>query len=58
MGSQSTSSKAVVIAKGYAYRVRSDTILDEFNHSSSFRRLILRYMQVLMTHASQIAACS
>ena len=58
MGSQSTSSKAVVIAKGYAYRMRADAILDEFNQSGSFRRLILRYMQVLMTHASQIAACN
>lgn len=58
MGSQSTSSKAVVIAKGHAYRMRSDLMLDEFNHSGSFRRLILRYMQVLMTHASQIAACN
>jgi CRP-like cAMP-binding protein len=58
MGSQSTSSKAVVIAKGYAYRMRADLMLDEFNHSSSFRKLILRYMQVLMTHASQIAACN
>ncbi len=58
MGSQSTSSKAVVIAKGYAYRMRSDLMIDEFNHSSSFRKLILRYMQVLMTHASQIAACN
>jgi CRP-like cAMP-binding protein len=58
MGSQSTSSKAVVIAKGYAYRMRSDLMIEEFNHSSSFRKLILRYMQVLMTHASQIAACN
>ena len=58
MGSQSTSSKAVVIAKGYAYRMRADLMLDEFNYSSSFRKLILRYMQVLMTHASQIAACN
>ena len=58
MGSQSTSSKAMVIGKGYAYRMRADAILDEFNQSSSLRRLILRYMQVLMTHASQIAACN
>lgn len=58
MGSQSTSSKAVVIAKGYAYRMRADAVLDEFNRSSSFRRLVLRYMQILMTHASQIAACN
>lgn len=58
MGNQSTCSKAVVIAKGYAYRVRTEDVLDEFNQSSTFRRLILRYMQVLMTHASQIAACN
>ena len=58
MGSQSTSSKAVVIAKGSAYRIRADVVLDEFNQSGTFRRLVLRYMQVLMTHASQIAACN
>lgn len=58
MGNQSTCSKAIVIGKGIAYRVRSDVMLNEFNQSGPFRQLILRYMQAVMTQASQMAACN
>ena len=58
MGSQITNSKAVVIGRGAAYRLRAEYMLEEFNLSGPFRRLILRYMQVLMTHASQTAVCN
>ena len=58
MGDQSTCSKAIVIGKGVAYRIRADVLLEEFNLSSDFRRLILRYMQAVMTQASQMAACN
>ena len=58
MGSASTSSKAVVIAVGMAYRLPSAWLLQEFNTSGLFRQMILHYMQVLMTNASQMAVCN
>ena len=58
MGTQSTNSKAIVIGSGSAYRIKADFMLEEFNHSSSFRRLVLKYMQAMMTYASQTAVCN
>jgi CRP-like cAMP-binding protein len=58
MGSASTSSKAIVVASGIAYRLPADWMLGEFNSSGMFRQLILHYMQILMTHASQLAVCN
>jgi CRP-like cAMP-binding protein len=58
MGSASTSSKAVVVASGIAYRLPASWMLQEFNSSGLFRQLILHYMQILMTHASQLAVCN
>lgn len=57
MGTLSTISNAVVIREGLAYRLDAKFLLDEFNHSGAFRRLILRYMQAMMTEASQRAVC-
>ena len=57
MGTRSTISNAVVIRGGMAYRFNGDMLFDEFNHSGAFRRLILRYMQAMMTEASQRAVC-
>lgn len=57
MGTQTSISTSVVIRKGLAYRFKADVLLKEFNHSGAFRRLILRYMQAMMTEASQRAVC-
>jgi len=57
MGTRSTISNAVVIREGLAYRFSADLLLGEFNLSGAFRRLILRYMQAMMTEASQRAVC-
>lgn len=57
MGTRSSISNAVVIREGMAYRFNADLLFDEFNHSGAFRRLILRYMQAMMTEASQRAVC-
>lgn len=57
MGTRSTISSAVVISEGLAYRFKADLLYDEFNHSGAFRRLILRYMQAMMTEAAQLAVC-
>lgn len=58
MGSASTSSKAVVIANGLAYRIPSYWMVNEFNSCGNFRQMILHYMQILMTNASQLAVCN
>lgn len=58
MGTSSTNSKSVVIGSGSAYRIKADFMLEEFNNSSSFRRLILKYMQAMMSYASQTAVCN
>ena len=58
MGNHSTSSKAIVIGDGMAYRLPAKWMLHEFNTSSAFRQLILQYMHILMTNASQLAVCN
>jgi len=58
MGTPSISGKAVVIGNGSAYRIRAEFMMEEFNNSSSFRRLILKYMQAMMSYASQTAVCN
>lgn len=58
MGSASTSSKAIVITSGIAYRLPARWMLQEFNSSAPFRQLVLHYMQILMTAASQLAVCN
>lgn len=57
MGTRTTISNAVVLREGLAYRFHADLLYNEFNHSGAFRRLILRYMQAMMTEASQRAVC-
>jgi CRP-like cAMP-binding protein len=57
MGTRSTISNAIVIREGLAYRFSADLLFNEFNVSGEFRRLILRYMQAMMTEASQRAVC-
>ena len=57
-GGVSTCSKAIVIGKGLSYRIPASFMLDEFNRSGAFRRLILRYIQAVMTYSSQMVACN
>ena len=58
MGNTSTVSQSTVIAKGLAYRADVSFVQHEFNSSSSFRRQILNYMQLLMLYTAQTAACN
>lgn len=58
MGNSSTSSRALVVSNGVAYRLSKFWLQNEFNASSSFRQLILHYMHTLMTNASQLAVCN
>jgi CRP-like cAMP-binding protein len=52
-----TSSYGIVQCKGRALKLSADIARHKFDNSSDFRRLILRYSQVLMTHAAQTSVC-
>lgn len=58
MGNSVTVSQSTVIARGLAYRADVSFVLNEFNNSSTFRQLILRYMQLLMLYTAQTAVCN
>ncbi len=57
-GSAVAMSRSLVIAEGLAYRCKSEWALAEFNESSTFRRMVLKYLQMLMTYTSQSAICN
>lgn len=58
MGGESTPSRAVVQTGGYGYRMKSPHLIDEFNRGGAVMRLLLRYIQALITHMSQTAVCN
>ena len=58
MGGNTTPSRAVVQTGGHAYRVKAHIIMDEFNRAGPVMRLLLRYIQALVTHMSQTAVCN
>lgn len=58
MGSESTPSRAVVQSKGFAYRMLTRELKEEFNNHASVRVLTLRYTQALITQMSQTAVCN
>ena len=58
MGGDSTPSRTVVQSKGFAYRMHSRELKDEFDNSPEVRVLILRYTQALITQMSQTAVCN
>ncbi len=58
MGGDSTPSSAVVQTAGHAYRLESRLMKEEFNRGGSMQRILLRYLQGLMTQLGQTAACN
>lgn len=58
MGGDTTSSSAVVLAAGFAYRLERRKLLQEFNHAGLMQRLLLRHTQALVTQICQTAACN
>ncbi len=58
MGGESTPSSAVVHTAGYAYRLQRQVIKQAFAHHESLQRVLLNYIQGLMTQISQNAACN
>ena len=58
MGGNTTPSLATVHTGGYGYRLKARLIMEEFNRAGPLMRLMLRYIQALMTHISQTAVCN
>lgn len=58
MGSQFSSSSAVVQSAGLGYKIKSTLIQEEFNRHSPVMNLFLRYIYALITQLSQISVCN
>ena len=58
LGGESTPSQAEVLCAGYAYRVRTALLKNEFERDGPLPQLLLRYTQMLFTQIGQLAACN
>jgi CRP-like cAMP-binding protein len=58
MGSDTTTSRAVVLTAGDAYRLPGQSINAEFNRAGPMQYLLLRYTHALITQTAQQAACN
>ncbi|GAC1452409.1 MAG: Crp/Fnr family transcriptional regulator [Steroidobacteraceae bacterium] len=58
MGGETTPSRAVVQSAGYGYRLKAQSLKDEFGRFGPFLRLLLRYTQALITQMAQTAVCN
>ncbi|TQI79121.1 Crp/Fnr family transcriptional regulator [Serratia fonticola] len=58
MGGESTPSRAVVQSAGYAFRLPSQALKNEFHRGGELQRLFLRYTQALLTQMAQTAVCN
>ncbi len=58
MGGDSTPSSAVVQIAGFAYQLESVYLKQAFENSAVFQRLLLLYIQALLTQISLTAVCN
>ncbi|WP_445370811.1 Crp/Fnr family transcriptional regulator [Methylomonas sp. HW2-6] len=58
MGGGSMPNRAVVQSAGYAYRLRGQLLMQEFNRYEVMLHLLLRYTQALITQMAQTAVCN
>lgn len=58
MGGNSTPSRAVVQSAGRGYRLRAQTMKEEFERFGPVTHLLLRYTQALITQMAQTAVCN
>ena len=58
MGGNTTPSRAIVQAAGYAYRLKADLLKNEFERYGPTMHLLLRYTQALITQMAQTAVCA
>ena len=58
MGGESTPSRAVVQSAGHGFRLKAQTMKEEFNRAGPVLHLLLRYTQALITQMAQTAVCN
>ena len=58
MGGETTPSRGIVQSAGSAYRVAGSILKDEFLRAGTLQRLLLLYIQALITQMSQTAVCN
>ena len=58
LGGGSMPTQAVVLSTGYANRLPAGILNREFEHDGPVPRVLLRYIQALITQIGQIAACN
>lgn len=58
MGGNTTPSQATVYTGGHGYRLKASLAMDEFNRAGPMMRLMLRYIQALITQMSQTVVCN
>lgn len=58
LGGQTTPSQAVVQIAGFAYRISASAVVAEFRNGGGTTRVLLRYVQALMTQMVQTAVCN
>jgi CRP-like cAMP-binding protein len=58
MGGGSTPSRALVQSAGQAFRLKAQTMKEEFDRAGPVLHLLLRYTQALITQMAQTAVCN
>jgi hypothetical protein len=58
LGGDTNPHRSVVESAGWAYRIRSGFVQAEFARNGAFLRLVLRYVQALITQIAQTAVCN
>lgn len=58
MGCETWPSRAMVQNAGYAFKLRAALLAEEFEHTPAVARLLLRYIQSLITQIAQTAVCN
>jgi len=58
MGGVSTPSQAIVQVAGSGFRLLAAIVHEEFARAGTFQRLLLRYIQAMLTQVAQTAVCN
>jgi CRP-like cAMP-binding protein len=58
LGGDGAIGRAIVQAAGQAWRMPASILVEEFNRHDELQRLVLRYLQMLLTQVAQTAVCN
>jgi CRP-like cAMP-binding protein len=58
MGGETSPSRSVVHSAGHGFRMKAQTLKDEFARAGPLQHLLLRYTQALLTQMAQTAVCN